>query len=359
MKKSQILIDNWTLETASTLIHNGISYEDIHQIIPNSTSGSLIRELPCFLVQIESLFNILIDIVTRDLLIVDDGFVEVWKDRTPLIHNLYSQEILVPQEFLKSEESFNRFNEILVNLNLPTSLIEAYEVHRNAYRNNLPDQDPFLSSVLGGTIGYLSRSAQISTPYSPHPTRMQFLMHSAFQNKFNATKQTFDWLQNQRERFVKDYSINGEYSLSQLRLNPIIIDIIESSSSIPELFSTALQMRDKYKTFRRYLYTYQMAMEEGDLKAMRSHRMKLDEVQDVIFGKYGATELTIGAGALGLTQKTNIIQKIKTSFGIRAILKRLILTKNSVGTMKKFLSMVDEKNPEIIKTVVNHFSPQN
>jgi hypothetical protein len=358
MNKSNILIDNWTIETASTLINDGISYDQIHQIVPNKSSEGVIREFPYFLVQIESLFNILIDVVTRDVLIVDDGMIHVWKDRIYPIDNLYKKEILVPQNFVRNEENRNRFYEILVNLNLPNNLIEAWDSHIERWKNDLPGQDPFLSTVMGGTIGYLNRSSQINVSYSPHPTRMEFLKHSVFQNKFNATLETFDWVQNQRQRFVKDFSVNGEYSLSQLQLNPIIIDIIESSSSIPNLFTTAIQLRDHYKPFRKYILKYQVAMEAGDLKAMRIHKRKLDEVQEYIFGKYGTAEFTIGAGTLGLKQKTNIIQQIKTSFGISAILKRLVLSKNTIGTMKKFMTMLGEKNNEILETVVKHFSAQ-
>lgn len=270
----------------------------------------------------------------------------------------YTKEILIPQNFVRNEENKNRFNEILLNLNLPDYFVEAWESHLDAWKNNRPEQDTFLSTVMGGAVGYLNRSAQINVSYSPHPTRMEFLRHSAFQNKFNATSQTFDWVQNQRQRFIKDFSVNGEYSLAQLQLNPIIIDIIESSSSIPDLITTAIQMRSQYKMFRKYLKKYQIAMEEGDMKAMRDHKRKLDEVQEYIFGKYGATEFTIGTGTLGLKLKTNIIQRIKTNFGISATLKRLLLTKNSKGTLKKFMSMLDEKNTEILETVVKHFSPQ-
>lgn len=358
MNKSNILIDNWTLETASTLIVEGISNEPIHQIVPDKTSGASINELPYYLVQIESLFNILIDVVSRDVLLVDDGMIHIWKDKIDPINRLHKDKILVSQSFRESKESKDRFDEILLNLNLPTGLVKAWEVHLYAWKNNLPDQDPFLSTVMGGAIGYLRRSAEINVSYSPHPTRIEFLRHSVFQNKFNATSETFDWIQNQRQRFVKDFSVTGEYSLSQLQLNPIIIDIIESSSSISNLFETAVQMRDHYKKFRKYLNKYQMAMEEGDLNSMRSHKRKLDDVQEYIFGKYGTAEFTIGAGSLGLKQKTNVIQRIQTSFGIRAILKRLILTKKSKGTMKIFMAMLDEKNSGILEDVVSHFSPQ-
>ncbi len=356
MNKSQILIDNWTLETASTLINNGISYELIDQLVPKNSSEVLIREVPNFIVQIESLFSILMDVVTRDVLIVDDGMIHVWKDKMDALNNLYKKKILLPQNFVRNEVNKIRFDEILLNLNLPMHLIEAYQSHIDAWKNNRPEQDPFLSTVMGGAIGYLNRSAQIDVSYSPHPTRIEFLKHSVFQNKFNATKETFDWIQNERQRFMKDFSVNGEYSLSQLQVNPIIIDIIESSSSIPDLLATAIQMRGHYKLFRKYLQMYQMAMEEGDMKAMRSHKRKLDEVHELIFGKYGTAEFTIGHGALGLKQKTNIIQQIKTSFGVRAALKRLVLTKNSRGTIKKFMTMLDEKNAKIFDSVVNHFS---
>ena len=106
---------------------------------------------------------------------------------------------------------------------------------------------------------------------------------------------------------------------------------------------------------------YQKALDEGNPKALLKHKKLFDTVSaslssyDSTKNKYGQLNVSVGTSWFVNWTKSLSIDSILGKFGIQATLKKLILTPKGETTLKKLLTMFDERNTKISFEVQEYF----
>lgn len=356
MNKSSILIDNWTLEEVRLITEKGLPNQ---RITLHSLSGRPNRVAPMAAIQIDSLFNLLIDIVLREELIVNKAWEHVWKNRNKQIDYLNFLGIIKSKPFISTPEFLQNKDLILRKLNLPAEIFQIVK-EGNKYKD---DEHRELDLIVSGVSDYLSHSALMSISYSPHPRRNYFLETTALSGRKNAIDIHLEFIRNEKLNILQRITDDDNFIVGKLTLAPLIIEMIESADSIPNMFKVAMQMRSHYKNFREHLNQFQQALDQGDFKQIEKTKRMLDEVSkgnsDVEIK--GGTKLAIGLGLISfnLQHTFNILGFIKNRFGIRSTLKKLIFTKANNQTFEKFFDFFDEKNIVLQEEIIRYFQMKN
>ncbi len=354
---SNLLIDNWTLQETAHILKSG--FDDSKTNI--YTSGGLFpTEVPSAAVKIESLFNFLLNVVLRDNLFIDHDWTEAWIGVNAKLDEIHKSGIILTKKFELDDNFFMSRDHILENLVHDKEIIDRHYENVEYWRIHKRNKYKALPIVITGTMGYLTRSNILSTDYSPHPTRSAYLQSTPlFQKPFNAFDKTLNFISDERHNILKSTFENDEFINSKLILAPILIEIIESSSSVEDMLKSALQMRKDFKKFRKYLTEFQVSIDKGDVKRIQKYKKVLDDVGQIKGSekKYGTTELGLGVAFLKLSKMNlrSLLVSTRNKFGIRAEIKKMIFKKASKGTWDKFFNLFDEKNLTLQNEIKEYF----
>lgn len=175
-----LIIDNWLLQDIGNSLANGLSPDTASELVVNPASNSHhVRDVPEGGVQIEALLALLVDIVLRDSLVVDSDFVESWEPYRRLFADMINQGLVRPLSFrLHGDQLREPKQFILEQLCVTSSLREAQRKNEESWLARKEADDPYMSAVIWGTAGMLSRSHVFEAPYSGHPLRRRLLEQS-------------------------------------------------------------------------------------------------------------------------------------------------------------------------------------
>ncbi|MCX8130891.1 MAG: hypothetical protein N3I35_12415 [Clostridia bacterium] len=291
----QLLLDNWLLQDVSHAMRHGLSRD----------SGSHSYEsIPAAAIQIECLLNFLADIVTRDILVVDEQFAYAWENTYLPLLRLEDKNILSIQKFNTKDDRFLDIRKFVANdLCSTKSLEQAHKENEESWDREKRTAHHFLSQILWGTAGNIARSSMINAPYSPHPSRRHLLEQTTFMpSRPDAVESTMEFIRQTRVNLFEEVRQRLKIRTTQIVLPPLAVEIIESSSSTDDLFKVALQVRNDYKGFRKYMNKYQEALDSENPREM----LVFKEVFDYICAKartnskgqekYGDLTISMGVG---------------------------------------------------------------
>ncbi len=352
----KLLVDNWTLQETADILKYGLNDSRTRFFSAPNFNPS---EVPLSAIQIDSLFNTLLDVVLRDKLIVDSRYTPAWIGKNKALDFFEKKGIIEPQEFILGEDFFSFRDSILEGLHLSEELITKHYENIEYWHSYGENKFNAISLVVGGSAGYLTRSNVLDTAYSPHPIRSKFLETTPlFKKTVTAPDIVNSFIEDERHNLIRQVFENQEFLTSRLFMSPIILEIIESSNSTDDLLDTAFQMRDRYSKFRKHLSKFQKAIDDGDIKGTRELKRMLDEISLDLNGdaKFGSTELSLGFGLLkiGKLRLPSAIS-IRNRFGIRSTIKRMIFKNASKGTIQKFFNFFGERNSKLISEIKKYF----
>src|SRR3990172_13390818 len=99
--ETRLLIDNWMLQDINEALQVGLSEEDTGEIVIDFQKGTHdFSFMPHAVFQVDALLALLVNIVLRDVLIVDNRFTYVWENGHESLRNLKYAGILHPFDFL-------------------------------------------------------------------------------------------------------------------------------------------------------------------------------------------------------------------------------------------------------------------
>jgi hypothetical protein len=339
---SGLLLDNWLLQEISHLFIDGPDLEETGLITINRLEGThLIRQVPKAGVQIEGLINLLVDIVVRDHLVLDERYSYVWTDRASPLGRLEHEGVLVPRSIDVTTQVAKHIKQrALQELCVTDSLVQAQRRNEEDFRKHRGANTGYYSSAIWGTAGNLGRSAETKLAYSPHPIRRHFMNQTICRDP-SATDQIVTWVQQERARVYARGIPGAEVRATRLLLPALAVEIIEESSSLTELIPTALQLRDKYVALRRWIRAFQDAIDDEDAHALRKNQQLLESVSQYLArsrgsDKFGDTSLSLFTGWFGHASNS-VMQK----FGLRSTLNRVIMTPAGSNAINKLLGMLD------------------
>lgn len=359
---TKLMLDNWLLQDIAEVMSEGLSTDITHKIDINYASEEYYwEETSRAAVQIECLMNFLIDIVTRDNLVLDEQYAYAWNRYIPL-SQLNQKGIISTEKFNTKNPLFREVRKSILNdICVIERMKETQKKSEETWNKERSTIEPYFSQVIWGTAGNLSRSNLILAPYSPHPIRKMALEQTSFKpSRPDAIKGTLEWVKNERISVFSEVRDGTDFRAAQIILPPLAVEIIEACSSVSDLFKVALQIREEYKGFRKYLEQYQTVLDDEDPKAIIKYRKVFDEIHNIIKPNasegFGGLSISIGTGLLNL----NIpLPNIATKFGIRATLQKIVFQKKGEATLRKLLAMFDVNNPEHQQSIQNYFKMHN
>ncbi len=361
---STLIIDNWLLQDIGNSLVHGLSADTASELAIDPTSDSHhVRDVPEAGVQIEALLALLVDIVLRDTLVVDSDFTETWEPYKLLFTDLTKQGLVRPLSFrLHGDQLREPKQFILEQLCVTSSLREVQRRNEESWHARKVADDPYMSAVLWGAAGMLSRSHVFEAPYSGHPLRRRLLEQSmmALRHK-DVVTHTHEWIIDERIRLYETQTKDIVRRQASLVLPPVAVDVINESNSVHELIPVALQLRDKYKNLREWLGEIQNAVDTEDAKQVAKYKKTLDAVAKDIHRAVSADEagkvsLKIGIGWPSIDIPLPTFQGVLSRFGIRAILSQQIFSPRGESGLKKLLQMFGEKNTRIGLSVHEYLS---
>ena len=351
---NNLLIDNWLLQDVGGCLSGGLSSDDASElVIEHSNNSHSFQDVPLAGVQIEALLGFLVDIVLRDSIIVDSGFTDAWLDFENNLSILLTNGLMRSLPLYEYEDQLTDPRKYAVKqLCVTTSLLDAQHRNEESWANiGIPD-DQYMSQIIWGTAGMLSRSHIFEAPYSGHPMRKRVLDQTILSNKpRNAVNETLAWITNERLRLFDVMGLNGTQRTASLVLPPIAIEIIEESQDIKDLVSVAYQLREKYSSLREWMKLVQDAMESEDSGGIAKYKRTLNTVAKDLDKAIDGTEtgtisLTIGWGWPSISIPVSL-DGVRKKFGIRAVLNNQIFSPKGVRSLNKLLRMFGEEKSSI------------
>lgn len=346
----RLLIDNWTLQNAGEILCNGLTGETTPDLVftKNGTDYRYV-EVSADAVRFEALCQFLNNLVFADELHLDGEYANAWEKFEP-ITKAHAARILITQPFKKLADEWIPAREAMADrLCVNAPLVKAHRANQRAYARNGAVKDHFLSQLLWGGAGMLARGDYFKLPYVPHPARARlFGQAGMFLAPPNASDRLTAFVSGERLKIYK--KLAGSGFVTEVKLPPVVIQIVESSRDIDDLVSIALQIRNDYKKLRAWLSGLHMAIAEESTKEILAHQKDLESVARHIDSSgamtpQGETTIQLGVSWINVNVKIgSLINAVRNKFGMRAELNRLILAPSGYNSVTKFITMLGEQH---------------
>lgn len=348
---SSLIIDNWLLQDIGNCLSHGLEPDSASEIaIDRQDNSHSILDVPSAGVQLEALLEFLVDIVFRDSLVVDSGFVESWAEHQTAFAPLLNSGLVRALPFKAHEDRLREAKRfVLDRLCVTPSLREEQRRNEESWAAGKGPANGYMSAVIWGTAGMLGRSHVYEAPYSGHPLRKRVIEQTILASPSrDAVSETLEWVVEERLRLFETKAKDGSQRTATLVLPPVAIEIIEESKDIDQLIPIAYQLRDKYAKVREWMKSIQIAMDTEDPKGITKYKKTLSAVSKDLDRAMGNTEvgkisLKIGIGWPSISIALGTLDDVIKKFGIRAMLNNQIFSPQGEKSIKKLLRMFDEE----------------
>jgi hypothetical protein len=366
----QLIIDNWTLQDVNQAFQQGLSAEEMGEIVIEIKKDSHdFRFMPKAVFQIDALLTLLVNIVLRDCLIVDDRFTYSWDKGNKSLQELKDRKILIPFDFLSSEEIIAGPRKVVVEeLCVTRTIREIQRANEISWEMRGKSADAHMSQLVWGCAGYLARSHVYEAPYLGCPYRQALIRQTRFVGyRPDAVNEMEHIVSTKRANLFQSSFKDMSAKYATFNLPPIAVEIIEESKDPNQLITVAIQLRDKYEKLREWLKTYQDALDTEDPRSMIEHRNTLESAASNIESKYfntskGSTKISVGTSwflipKIDISKTIDIgavVDKLTSKFDVRAMLNDLILKPGGGESLKKLLALFGEKNSQLSTKIYQH-----
>jgi len=361
--EGQLIIDNWMLQDINQAFEQGLSVEEGGEIVVDIKKDShRFHYTPVAVLQIDALLMLLVNIVLRNSLIVDDRFTHVWDKGSGSLQKLKGTNIINPFDFSSSEESIAEVRKAIVDeLCVTRSIRTVQKANEILWESRGESFDDHMSQLVWGGAGYLARSHIYQTPYLGCPYRQALIRQTKFVGwRRDALMDMEHIINTKRANLFQDISSDRSAKYATFNLPPVATEVINESNDASQLIPVAMQLRDKYKKLRAWLKVYQDALDSDDPKSILKHRKILESVGRDIESEYsktreGSTNVSIGTTWLNLTiPVTTVVDKLRGKFGVRAMLNDLVFASRGEKSLDKLLALFGEKNTKLSRDTHQH-----
>lgn len=360
---SSLIIDNWLLQDVGGCLSFGLNDDVSSELVINRNEDThSIKDVPSAGVQVEALLGLLADIVFRDSLIVDSDFTNTWEPYRELFSPLLTAGLVRDLPFRKHDNQLREPKRFALDqLCVTSTLRDAQQRNEESWRSSKRADNPYMSAVIWGAAGMLSRSHVFESPYSGHPLRKRLIEQVMLSSiKPDVVSEFQEWMMDERLRLFETRAKASTQRAAMVVLPPAVIEIIEESKNVSDLVTVAFQMRDKYRNIREWLRLIQEAVESEDTKQIAKYKKTLDAVsndieREVRKSNLGTITLKLGFCMPSISVSLGTIDGVMKNFGIRSTLNNQIFSERGGKTLKKFLRMFDEDNSKIGLSVEEYF----
>lgn len=360
---TRLLIDNWMLQDVNESLQEGLSSEPVGEIAINLQNGTHnFNFMPQAVIQIDALLALLVNIVLRDVLIVDINFTDVWKNGDESLVNLNRLGILNAIDFSSSEKSIAEPRKVIVDrLCITPSILAIQRENERVWNERRESGDKHMSQLVWGSAGYLARSHVYETPYLGCPFRQALIKQTEFAHSNRDAVRNMETIINtKRAKLFQSLSPDRTGTYAAFNLPPIALEVIGESKESSQLLPVALQMRDKYKSLRVWLGEYQRALDIGNPREIRKQIRFLESIASDIDSMHlkstgNSVNLSLGTSWLNLSVPIGrTIANLRDRFGVRAMFSNLVFSKQGDDSLRKLLAMFGEKNTRLSMVSYQH-----
>ena len=357
------LADNWTLQDIASLFNDGMSEDRVLTIEINREEDSFdYGNIPGSIIQTQALFAFLNDLVLRDQIVVDEGFVGSWAGKNAWLDSVYREGIVrafpFQKDFQKILEVRPTFEDKLC---VTTDLLGAHAANVRSWDANNTVPDNYLSQVLWGGAGMLSRGFVYEHSYSPHPLRRRFFESTGvYQQKHDALSRVGSFVE--KKRAAVKHSKFGEDSVSNLSLSirPLVTRIIRESSKASDLVPVAMRIRQEYSELRSWIRQYQEALNHADPRNLDQFESLISSVSRHIdshkeIRSDDAATFTAGFAVLKIAIKGNPVNYLMNQFGVRSSICDLVSAESRESDLRKFLGFFGHRSSKIGMAILEHY----
>jgi hypothetical protein len=365
---NQIVIsDNWSLQNISELLVEGLDSSDFSYIIIDRKKDSYTyNKISSAIIKIEAIFDFLTDIILRDQILVDEKFTYAWKQYESPLEEAADVGIVRAFPFLEDPEKLMEpRNEFVNRLCVTSDLKRDHEINRSGWDKSRQTKYSNLSQTLWGGAGMLARGFVYEKGYTPHPIRRRlFISAGIAMPSEDAVIQLKNIINEKRARIASACHNNDElYSLT-INMPPLPIKVIQESSSVNDLISVALQLRQEYQELRNWLGYFQQALSDGSYKDILKFKKILHSISLYVDSMMGIVDpnsptFTAGIGVLKIAFKGQPLNAIRNQFGVRAMINNLIVSRFGNDDLKKFLSFFGHRNTTLGMRILEHFAQRS
>jgi hypothetical protein len=358
----KLIIDNWMLQDVNQALERGLSLQEVGEIVVDVEKDShRFRMMPHAVFQIDALLTLLVNIVLRDSLIVDDQWMHVWDKGDESLQKLKDTHIVDPFDFASAEEVIAEIRRAIVNELCVTQSIrnvqreygvlwdersESFDAHTAEIAH--------MSALVWGGASYLALSHVHESPYLGCPYRQALIRQTKLVSwKRDAVKEVEYIISEKRTKLLQIRSVDRSANYAMFNLPPLAVEIIDEANDASQLIPIAMQLRDKYEKLREWLLEYQDALDSDDPQNILKHTKILESIARDIESKYShATEdsvkITVGTSFLHVPiPVAKIVDRVKSKFGVRAMLTDLVFTGSGEKSLQKLLALFGEKNTQL------------
>jgi len=359
-----VISDNWSLQNISEMLVNGLEKTNTHFINIDSIAGKYeFKEIPSAIVTIEAFFDFITDIILRDQILVEENFVNAWKNNGSALNKAAEAAVIRGYSFRNDfEKLVEPREEFIRRLCITEDLRQHHEENRLGWNNNKHTPHGYLSQTLWGGAGMLARSFVYERGYTPHPVRKRLFIDAGFAITTDNAVNNLNNIINEKRASIARVLHKGDelFSLS-VNLLPIPIKVIQESNSVQDLITVALQLRAEYQELRNWLGCYQLAMSDGSYKDIAKFQKIIHSISlyvDSFMNNYdsNAPTFTAGIGVLKVAIKGQPINALKNQFGVRSMINNLIVSRSGNSDLKKFLGFFGHRDTKVGLQVLEHFS---
>jgi hypothetical protein len=359
-----VISDNWSLQNISDLITEGINPEDTHFITPNTETDSHEYEpVPWGIIAIEALFDLITDIILRDQILVEEKFSGAWLAKNGPLSKLAEKSVVRPYPFLlEPQKLVEPRDEFVARLCLTNSLKQEHKENAIGWANSNSTPHRYLSQTLWGGAGMLARALVYEKGYTPHPVRKRLFQKAGIVlSGSDSVVRVRDTINEKRASIRALQSSSDELFSLQVNMEPLPIRVIQEASSVTDILTVALQIRDEYLELRNWLGEYQQDISSGDYKSIQKHQKTLHSISQYVDSFMGnaasdAPTFTAGIDILKIAIKGSPINTLQNQFGVRAMINKLIIGHSGSAELKKLLRFFGHHNTVIGMKTMNHFS---
>jgi hypothetical protein len=356
---TKLILDNWLLSEVEELLFEGCSPEVKPRLVVDPECGTDEWDrISSALLQVDSLIRLLVDVVTRDELIVDARYAAFWGRPESPLHRLVQEDIVKIEKIDTSSPEGRRALEALLTRLCATERLRTQQAeNQRTWKADGTTQHQAHSVIVWGAAGYLTRSHLTGVPYSGHPLRKLLIERTLFRHlSLDAGTRTLRWIDAQRSKVFENIAQDGSGYQFGVILPPVAIEIVESAQSPAGLLDVALQMRREYAPLRAWMARYQQALDSEDPRMIIKHDKVFRSVSENVNRKLGqsaqgSTAVSISLGCLGLDiplSPERVLQRV----GVRAVMNRMIFAKRGKGSLNKLLGMFGERSSSLGAEVV-------
>ena len=157
---SSLIIDNWLLQDIGNCLSSGLGDDNASEIvIDQKHNNHSVLDVPEAGVQLEAFLGLLVDIVFRDSLIVDSGFVVSWVEHQAAFTPLLNSGLVRALPFKTHEDRLREAKRfVLDRLCITSSLREEQRRNEESWAAGKGPANEYMSAVIWGTAGMLGRS---------------------------------------------------------------------------------------------------------------------------------------------------------------------------------------------------------